>query len=270
MAENKQQHVLDRAVTFVVRRISGPGALALAAALYVLGVAIPLLLHLPTFCLVTYSFAGTLFGASVLTAWFLVQLEASHRRKLVDWTTSLRLLTAEEFEWLVGEIFRREGYEVKETGNQESADGNVDLRLSKDGRQKLVQCKRWQSWMVGVDEIRKLAGTLMREKLPGDAGIFVTLSNFTPQAEEEAKAIGLTLIGGRELDEMRQRVRRSEPCPECEAPMIFGQSERGWWFRCVKNGCRGKRDLGSDEGRAIEFLVQMPPLEPSRADESQL
>lgn len=38
---------------------------------------------------------------------------------------------------------------------------------------------RWQSWSVGVDEIRKLEGTLMREGLSGDAVILVTLSHFT-------------------------------------------------------------------------------------------
>jgi HJR/Mrr/RecB family endonuclease len=248
----------DELVTALARRISGSTALALAALLYALGVAIPLAAGLPKFYLVAYSFAGALFGATVLMAWFLVQLENSHRRKLVDWTTSLRLLSAEEFEWLVGEIFRREGFEVEETGSQEGPDGNIDLRLLKDGRQKIVQCKRWESWSVGVDEVRKLAGTLMRERLSGKDGIFVTLSSFTAQAEEEAKAIGLTLIDGRKLDDMRQRVRRSEPCPRCGRPMTFGKSPRGWWFYCLAGDCDGKRDLGFDEKRAIEFLIQSP------------
>ncbi|MGD1012080.1 MAG: restriction endonuclease [Acidimicrobiales bacterium] len=254
----KTPHSLERLVTALARRISGPTALALAAVFYTLGVAIPLALGLPKFDLVLCSFACALFAASVPMAWLLVQLENSHRRKLVDWTTSLRLLSAEEFEWLVGEIFRREGFEVEETGNQENPDGNIDLRLLKDGQRKIVQCKRWASWLVGVDEVRKLAGTLMRERLCGRDGIFVTLSSFTVQAEDEAKAIGLTLIDGRKLDDMRQRVRRSEPCPRCGQPMAFGNSRRGWWFYCLAGDCDGKRDLGSDEGRAIEFLIQGP------------
>jgi HJR/Mrr/RecB family endonuclease len=252
----------EQAVNFVVRRISLTAVLILAGLFYGVGLAVPLALHLPTFDLVAYSLIGAMFGAVVLMAWFLVHMEATYRRKLVDWTTSLHLLTAQEFEWLVGEIFRRQGFEVEETGSQESSDGNIDLRLSKDGRQKIVQCKRWESWPVGVDEIRKFAGTLMREKLSADEGIFVTLSNFTSQAEEEAKALGLTLINGRQLDDMRQRVRRSEPCPECGEPMVFGKSPRGWWFFCVTDGCKGKRDLGADERRAIEFLLQSP-LTPS-------
>jgi len=248
----------EQVINFVVRRISGTAVLILAAVIYGLGVAVPLVLHLPTFFLVVSSLAGTLVGVVVLMGWFLFQLEASHRRKLVDWTTSLRLLTAEEFEWLVGEIFRRNGYKVEETGSQEGPDGNIDLRLSKNGKQKVVQCKRWQAQPVGVDEIRKFAGTLAREKLPSDAGIFVTLSTFNSFAEQEARTLGLTLINGRQLDDLRQRVRRSVPCPICGEPMLFDRSQYGWWFHCVTGDCKGKRNLGADEGRAIEFLVQAP------------
>ncbi len=179
------------------------------------------------------------------------------RRNLVDWTTQLRLLTAQEFEWFVGEIFKREGYKVEETGSQEGPDGNSDLRLSKHGRQFIVQCKRWGAKSVGVDEIRQFAGTLVRENMPRDAGIFVTLSRFTAPAQEEGRKMGLTLVTGRELEDRRQRVRRSEPCPLCGEPMRLDRSRYGWWFRCVSSGCKGKRDLAAEPGRALELLTQV-------------
>jgi hypothetical protein len=91
-----------------------------------------------------------------------------------------------------------------------------------------------------------------------DAGIFVTLSRFTPQAREEGRQMGLTLVTGRELEERRQRVRRSEPCPLCGEPMRLDRSRYGWWFRCVSSGCKGKRDLASEPGRAVELLTQTP------------
>jgi hypothetical protein len=122
--------------SFFVRHISGRTALLLAVLFYGAGLALPLGLHWPTLPLVLYNLGGTLLGALVLFAWFVVRIEAARRRELVDWTTSLRLLTAEEFEWLVGEIFRREGFQVEETGRQEGPDGNVDLRLSKDGNRR--------------------------------------------------------------------------------------------------------------------------------------
>jgi hypothetical protein len=78
------------------------------------GLAVPLALHTSTPYLVVFNLTGVLFGASVLMAWFLVQIEALERRNLVDWTTQLRLLTSQEFEWFVGEIFKREGFQVKD------------------------------------------------------------------------------------------------------------------------------------------------------------
>jgi len=95
--------------------------------------------------------------------------DAGGGKNLLEWTTDLRLLDAKEFEWLVGEVFRRDGWTVDETGSQDGPDGNVDLRLTRDGVHRIVQCKRWTSWNVGVDTVRAFAGTIMREGLPGSA-----------------------------------------------------------------------------------------------------
>ena len=230
-------------------------AAALAAALYAAGLALPLMMHWPTALLVMYSASGTLLAGTVLFGWCALRLDEAHKRHLVDWTTNLRLLNAEEFEWFVGEIFRREGYQVKETGNQEGPDGNIDLVLMKNNKQMIVQCKRWQAQSVGVDEIRRFAGTLMREGLSGEAGIFVTLSNFTSQAQDEARTLGIQLVNGAELDGRRQRVQRFEAYPVCREPMLLDRSIRGWWFRCLSTGCSGKRDLGMIEGHALELLL---------------
>jgi hypothetical protein len=48
--------------------------------------------------------------------------------------------------------------------------------------------------LVGVDEVRAFGGRLMREKLAGSAGMFVTLSDYTPAALEEAKSLGIELV----------------------------------------------------------------------------
>jgi hypothetical protein len=53
----------------------------------------------------------------------------------MEGTSDLRSLSAEEFEWLVGE--------------------------RKSGR-RIVQCERWESREVGVGDVREFAGTLMR------------------------------------------------------------------------------------------------------------
>jgi restriction system protein len=78
-----------------------------------------------------------------------------HRRKLLDTRTDLESLSQggwRQFELLVGEAFRRQGYAVEETGLG-GADGGIDLILRKDGR-TLVQCKQWKRQQVGVSIVR--------------------------------------------------------------------------------------------------------------------
>lgn len=220
------------------------------------GLALPLGLHWRTYYLVEANIVGTVFAGLVGLAWFIAQLKAMQRRNLLEWTSNLRLLNASEFEWLVGEMFRREGWEVRETGQRDKSDGNIDLELTMPGQRRIVQCKRWTAQLVGVEEIRKFGGTLLRVGLSGRDGLYVTLSEFTEQAEVEAKQMGLTLVDKRDLHARIERVRRSEACPKCSAPMLVDRSSRGWWLRCNQPGCAGKRDLSSDPGRAIELMTK--------------
>jgi HJR/Mrr/RecB family endonuclease len=246
----------ERALLGMVSHIPGRIVAALALLLYPgAGLLLPLVLRWSLWGLVEANVLGTLFAAIVALGWLIVQLEARDRRHLVEWTTNLRLLNAEEFEWLVGELFRREGWNVAETGRRESADGNIDLVLTRGGLRRIVQCKRWSSWLVGVEEVREFAGTLMREGLRGSAGVFVTLSTFGEQARAEALALGLTIVDGRDLYRRVEKARRAEPCPACRAPMRLDRSPRGWWLHCVAPGSRGKRDLGDEPGRALELLT---------------
>ncbi len=222
------------------------------------GVALPLALRWSTLELVAANVVCTVMAFVVVVAWFIVQAEAADRRHLVEWTTELRNLDSTAFEWLVGELFRREGWKVKETGRPDAPDGNIDLELNRAGERKIVQCKRWESWPVGVNEVRGFAGTLMRERLRASAGIFVTLSKFTEDARSEAKRTGLALVDGRELYARVEKARRAEPCPSCAKPMVLAHSASGWWLRCNARGCMGKRDLSSQPGWAVDLLLERP------------
>ncbi len=256
---SKADDFLERMILASMTRISGRTTVGLALLFYAgVGLALPLALHWPVLGLVIANVMGTLLAGIVILSWLTVQVQAVHRRHLIEWSTNLRLLNGEEFEWLVGEVFRREGWQVRETGSQDSPDGNIDLELTRDGQRMIVQCKRWQSWQVDVDEIRKFAGTLMREGLSGINGIFVTFSDFTELARAEAKKIGITLVGNRDLYSRIEKVRRAERCDICQEPMILDRSSRGWWLRCVKIGCQGKRDLGNNPGAAVDLLTQPP------------
>lgn len=250
---------LDRLLVAIAKRSSGRVIFLLAVASYAgIGLALPLALGWSVPWLVSANLLGASLAFLLAIVWFAVRVEEANRRHLVEWTTDLRLLDAAEFEWLVGELHRREGWSVDETGRQGGPDGNIDLRMTKGSRRAIVQCKRWTARFVGVDEIRSFGGTLLREGLTGPDGVFVTLSDFTDQAIDEAKGIGLVLVGRRELYARLEAVRRPEPCPVCSTPMQLDRSQYGWWFRCKTQGCSGKRDLGADPARAIELLTEAP------------
>ena len=261
---------LDDRLTRAIGPLPLTAALLIAGAIYSgLGLALPLLIRAPAPLLIGCNVIGAALGWTVTLAWLFPWVEARLRRLLIEQTTSLRSLSAAEFELLVGELFRREGWDVAETGRHGQPDGNVDIRIRRGDRQLLVQCKRWDSRQLGVDEVRKLAGALLREKRPGSDGVLVTSSNFTPAAIAEAAETGIELVGSHdllrrledagatELLASADQIKNACPCPKCAAPMILAHSPHGWWIHCPSYyaGCKGKRDLGTDPRRALELLL---------------
>jgi restriction system protein len=85
----------------------------------------------------------------------------------------------QQFEGLVGEAFRLQGYSVAETGGG-GADGGVDLVLTKGSEKFLVQCKQWKAFKVGVDVARELYGVMAAMGAAG--GFVVTSGRFTEEA----------------------------------------------------------------------------------------
>jgi hypothetical protein len=251
--------VWDRLLIPFVTRVPGRFIAVTALVLYPgVGLVLPILLGLPNNWLFSFNMLAVSAAALLAIGYLFVVIEAKDRRHLLEWTTDLRLLTSSEFEYFVGELFRREGWQVTETGRQDGPDGNIDLVLRHGSDRRIVQCKRWRSWHVGVNEIRAFAGTLTRESAKTSDGIFVTLSDFSTQAEQEADKMGIVLMDRDALFRKVEKLRRPEPCPICQQPMLFDRSPRGWWFRCVAAGCSGKRDLGSDAGRAVSLLTELP------------
>ena len=71
---------------------------------------------------------------------------------------TIRQLHWRNFEELVAEAYRRQGYRVAEGGF--GADGGIDLELRKNDEWVLVQCKQWKAQKVGVNVIREMFGVL--------------------------------------------------------------------------------------------------------------
>jgi restriction system protein len=181
-----------------------------------------------------------------------------------------------EFEQLVGEWFRRQGYAVKETGGVGVGDGGVDLVLSRDGETYLVQCKQWKAFKVGVKVVRELLGVMAAR---GAAGAFViTSGDFTAEARRFAADANISLIDGQRLASLLQSASsakfspppsaqkpRLEPslgaaveeasapgvpvCPRCGAVMVRRQASRGaragqpFWGCSQFPACRGIRPI---------------------------
>jgi hypothetical protein len=253
--------VWDHLLIPFVTRVPGRIVAATALLLYPgLGLVLPILIGLPSNWFFSVNMLAVSAAALLAIGYLFVLVETKDRRHLLEWTTDLRLLSSAEFEYFVGELFRRDGWDVNETGRQDGPDGNIDLVLRHGSERRIVQCKRWTSWHVGVNEIRAFAGTLTRESAKTTDGIFVTLSDFSAQAEAEANKMGIVLIDRTGLFQRVEKARRRQPCPVCHQPMVFDRSPRGWWFRCLAPGCAGKLDLGSDAGRAVGLLTEPPNL----------
>jgi restriction system protein len=109
-----------------------------------------------------------------------------------------------EFEVLVGEGFRLQGYQVVENFEPGPDDG-IDLMLRKDGEKYLVQCKQWRAFKVGVPVVRELYGTMAAKGAAG--GFVVTSGRFTPEAEAFASGRNLRLLDGPQLHRLLKQAR---------------------------------------------------------------
>ena len=137
------------------------------------------------------------FGAAVMSA-----IGRRKRRDLLSGIAqssaadALQNVTWKEFELLVGEAFRLQGYRVTETGGN-GPDGGVDLVIHKDREKLLVQCKQWKAFKVGVQPVRELYGVMAAEGASG--GFVVTSGRFTEEAMAFASGRNVTLLDGPKL-----------------------------------------------------------------------
>lgn len=130
---------------------------------------------------------------------FLSLVMSAKRKKLHDDVTKGDLIVSDiswqDFELLIAEHFRRQGFTVRGTGP--GADGGVDLVLTKDAAKYLVQCKQWKAYKVGVKIVRELLGTMVGTGAAG--GYVVTSGQFTKDAVAFARENNIELLEGKHL-----------------------------------------------------------------------
>jgi restriction system protein len=140
--------------------------------------------------MVITSFAKGISGAAPFIALVLLipapiaALNAWRKRRLLDGQKgidSIRGLGWREFEALVGEAYKRQGYRVIENSTA-APDEGIDLVLKKDGRLVLVQCKQWKSIKVGVNIVRELFAVMTAKH--ASSGILITSGVFAQERKE--------------------------------------------------------------------------------------
>lgn len=193
-------------------------------------------------------------------------------RRLLDQQTgidSIRAMSWRDFERLVGEAYRRQGYAVLQETGGGGPDGGIDLVLQKDGKH-VVQCKHWKAYRVGVKEVRELLGLVTAEL--AERGVLITSGRFTSEAQAFARGKPLTLVDGAQLLELVRLVQNAPmvagpshdsgstianassgppQCPKCGRRMVLRTAKRGadvgsqFWGCSAYPNCRATIDAKS-------------------------
>lgn len=173
---------------------------------------------------------------------------------------SIRTLSWREFEALVAEAYRRQGYTVTRIGG-DGPDGGVDLTLRKDGKCLIVQCKQRRADKVGVQVVREIFGVMTAQRAHG--AVIITSGLFTQEAKTFARGKPIDLVEGQRLADLIRSVQvgpspspwrvvtgadvagyeagpsgapatpeppKANPkisCPQCGAEMVLRTAQRG-------------------------------------------
>lgn len=152
--------------------------------------------------------------------------------------SDLAALSWQQFEEVIADAFRHNGYQVREVGGRGRADGGIDLVLTRDGETTVVQAKHWRRDRVGVQLVRELYG--VQRASASAHGMFVCLGTYTGEATTFAAQVGMTLVDGTELLRIisgglagqalelpRPEVTARPTCPTCGAAMVRRTARQG-------------------------------------------
>jgi restriction system protein len=278
----KKQGLLDELFKFLVTAPWWVGPICITVVYALFRLAIPGILEMggqdntaaktmgSTLAMMSVRIAPYVTGG-ILFIWAIALLFKLMDRDRFDSQTGLdtiRKLDWVAFERLIGEFYRRQGYRVEVTGS-DTGDGGVDVRLRRDEKTTLVQCKHWKARSVGVKPVRELLGVVTSEN--SHHGIVVTSGSFTEEATEFAKGSKIELIGGSRLAEMIRSVQdgsfskppatetakrpavviqaTSSSCPVCGSAMRKRMAKQGphagqeFWGCSRYPACKGIRQV---------------------------
>ena len=197
------------------------------------------------------SFGFILLGAvSILLIIFVIFLFTRGRKKAADYDNDyknlcmLKGMRPEEFEIEIADMFSRLGYKAEVVGG--SHDGGIDVIARKDGKEYLVQCKKYITRTTGVKDVREFNGVVSARQ--AEKGFFISTNGFTPEAEKEfEKNPRIELINGWKLveDYYRASLNKKDKiekvsvlkCPECGGNLILKKAKQGIYAGKNFYGC---------------------------------
>ena len=109
-----------------------------------------------------------------------------------------------EFEALVGEAFRLQGYQVLDSARG-GAESGGELTLRRERETFLVQCRHWKEAKVGVDAVHALQRAMAARGASG--GFMLTDGRFAREAGAFASGCNIRLIDGLALQGLLEKAK---------------------------------------------------------------
>jgi hypothetical protein len=110
-----------------------------------------------------------------------------------------RSLHWREYEKEVARLFRKNGFDVRETPG--TGDKGVDFIAKRNGKQFVAQCKN-HSKTIGPNVVRELIGTVVSQR--ADAGILIATCGFSSGAVQAANGVPVILLDVFDLLELQK------------------------------------------------------------------
>jgi restriction system protein len=179
-----------------------------------------------------------------------VQLRHHDALSGIDWR---------DFERLIADYYREQGFEVQHDGTAgrgHAFDGGVDIRLRKDGKLTLVQCKHENAYQTEHNAVNELLGIKVNEG--ADEAIVITSGEFTAAAKKFGSQGHVRLIDGVELRRMLGP-RLESLAPPAPNP-IQAAAERFAWQAVEHVATRGRRRVSNTIEASIKLLIAKAAL----------
>lgn len=214
--------------------------------------------------------SGMVANVASQLAWFSVifvvpavisLLRSARKRRMLDQQSgieSIRSLSWKQFEELLGEAYRRQGFTVFENPGK-GVDGGIDLTIRRGGETYLVQCKHWKTYKVGVKVVREMLGLVTAHGATG--AIVVTSGVFTKEAVDFAAVQKVELVDSDDLVRLIGAVQAAPTmvpeapasasvtrmCPRCGKSLVLRMAKRGANAGSEFWGCSGYPDCRHTE-----------------------